>query len=138
MGRIRKVRVFYSWQSDSRRKQTATQFVRPEIASQRIEGVRSDLRILPDEATLGTSGSPNIALKILEKIEAADISVADVTTITSPGAQRPCPNPNVGYELGYAVSQLGWNRVILLFNGGIRRFSKGPSLRPGTAEGQPL
>jgi hypothetical protein len=62
-----------------------------------------------DETTRDTSGSPNIALKILEKIQAADVFVADITTVTAPGAKRPCPNPNVGYELGYAVATLGWD-----------------------------
>ncbi|MGH9648805.1 MAG: hypothetical protein ACRD4E_18540 [Bryobacteraceae bacterium] len=42
--------------------------------------------------------------------------MADITTITPARAKRPCPNPNVSYELGYAVGQLGWDRVILLFN----------------------
>jgi hypothetical protein len=125
MGRIRKVRVFYAWQSDSPKK-TNLNAIREalKIAKEKIEEARPDLRILPDEATRGTSGSPNIALKILEKIEAADVFIADVTTITPPGAQRPCPNPNVGYELGYAVSQLGWDRVILLFNQAFGDFPK--------------
>jgi hypothetical protein len=30
--------------------------------------------------------------------------------------QRRTPNPNVLFELGYAVAHLGWQRVIMLFN----------------------
>ncbi len=72
--------------------------------------------ITPDEATRGEAGAVNIASKILEKIEIADVFMADITPVTPSGAPRPCPNPNVLIELGYAVAELGWERVILLFN----------------------
>jgi len=85
-------------------------------AGKLIEEIYGELKFIPDEATRDTSGSPNIALEILKKIEHSDVFIADITTITFPGAKRPCPNPNVTYELGYAVGQLGWDRVILLFN----------------------
>ncbi|MCY4004185.1 MAG: hypothetical protein OXF33_10825 [Rhodospirillales bacterium] len=113
----RKVRVFYSWQSDLPKKANLNA-IRGGLkeACKRIEAAAPELKIVLDEATRDTSGSPNIASKILEKIEAADVLVADVTTITSADTKRPCPNPNVGYELGYAVAQLGWDRVVLLFN----------------------
>jgi hypothetical protein len=125
MDKSKQVRVFYSWQSDSPKK-TNLNAIREalKIAATKISAGRSDITILPDEATRGTSGSPNIALKILEKIEAAEVFVADVTTITLPGSSRPCPNPNVSYELGYAVSHLGWDRVILLFNEAFGDFPK--------------
>ena len=125
MAKAKKIRVFYSWQSDSPRK-TNLNAIREalELAAGKIEATRSDVKIIPDEATRDVSGSPNIALKILEKIEGADVFIADVTTITPPGARRPCPNPNVGYELGYAVAHLGWDRVILLFNATIGDFPK--------------
>ncbi|MEQ1741738.1 MAG: hypothetical protein ABL869_04455 [Candidatus Nitrotoga sp.] len=110
-------RVFYSWQSDSPKK-TNLNAIRQALcgAGKCIELRHVELKFIADEATRDTSGSPNIALKILEKIERADVFVADITTVTLPGAERPCPNPNVIYELGYAVGQLGWDRVILLFN----------------------
>jgi hypothetical protein len=113
----KRVCVFYSWQSDLPKK-TNQNAIREALnrAGERMGVAAPELKIVLDEATRDTSGSPNIALKILEKIEAADVFVADVTTTTPPGAPRPCPNPNVGYELGYAVAQLGWDRVILLFN----------------------
>lgn len=110
-------RVFYSWQSDLPKK-TNLNAIRNALksAGSNIEFAHSELKFIADEATRDTSGSPNIALKILEKIENADVFVADITTITLPGAERACPNPNVVYELGYAIGQLGWDRVILLFN----------------------
>jgi hypothetical protein len=119
------VPIFYSWQSDSPNK-TNLNAIRAGLdkACKQIQSAQPGLKLLRDEATRDTSGSPNIASKILEKIEAADIFVADITTITSPDAKRACPNPNVGYELGYAVATLGWDRVILLFNKACGEFPK--------------
>lgn len=125
MAATKTVRVFYSWQSDSPRK-TNLNAIRGALkaAATKIAKNRPDLEIVPDEATRGTAGSPNIAMKILEKIQGADVFLADITTITSSGAKRPCPNPNVSYELGYAVCELGWERVILLFNEALGDFPK--------------
>ncbi|MGX9146446.1 hypothetical protein [Mesorhizobium sp. 128a] len=116
-------RIFYSWQSDSPRK-TNLNAIRKALAKacKRLKKANPTLKLVPDEATRDTSGSPNIALKILEKIEESAIFIADITTVTPKGAKRPCPNPNVGYELGYAVATLGWDRVILLFNEAIGDF----------------
>ncbi len=109
--RVKSVRVFYSWQSDLPKKSNLNA-IREGLAEacKRVEKAQTGIKLVPDEATRDTSGSPNIALKILEKIEASDVFVADVTTVTPPGAERPCPNPNVGYELGYAVATLGWDQ----------------------------
>lgn len=117
MAKVTGVRVFYSWQSDSPEK-TNRYGIRDACkkAVKAIEASRADVEILLDEATRGTAGSPNIAHTILDKIDTSDIFIADVTTVTPTGAERPCPNPNIGFELGYAVAQLGWSRVILLFN----------------------
>lgn len=117
------IHIFYSWQSDLPKK-TNLNAIRKALATacKRLEAANSNLKLVPDEATRDTSGSPNIALKILEKIEMSAIFIADITTITAPGAPRPCPNPNVGYELGYAVATLGWERIVLLFNSAIGQF----------------
>ena len=113
----KKFRVFFSWQSDLPEKSNRNS-IRKALndASKKLKGSDPKLEIDLDEATRNIPGSPNIALKILEKINASDIFVADVTPITIAGKKKPCPNPNVSYELGYAVAQLGWDRVILLFN----------------------
>jgi predicted nucleotide-binding protein len=123
MAQKKKVIVFYSWQSDSPKK-TNLNAIRNALkaAAKAIEVSHPDLTVVSDEATRDTSGSPNIALKILEKVAAADVFLADLTTITSPRAKRPCPNPNVDYELGYAVGELGWDRVILMFNTAFGKF----------------
>jgi len=56
----------------------------------------------------------------MEKIRACDLFVADVTTVVgNTDETRPCANPNVIFELGYAVAYAGWDRIILLVNGKI-------------------
>jgi hypothetical protein len=125
MAKKQKIVVFYSWQSDSPKK-TNLNAIRGALksAAANIEKTHTDLEIVPDEATRATSGSPNIPLKILEKIQACDVFLADLTTITPVRARRACPNPNVSFELGYAVADLGWDRVILLFNQAYGSFPK--------------
>lgn len=107
------VRVFYSWQSDLPAKSTRY------AIKNCLEAFRksSSTPIVIDEATRNETGSPNIPQTILEKIGKADVFVADVSTInaTDPNS-RKCPNPNVVFELGYAVQTLGWSRTVLLFN----------------------
>jgi hypothetical protein len=112
-----KFRVFFAWQSDSP-DETNRRLIRAALrhASSRLEGENPGLHMILDEATRDTPGSPDIPSTILAKIRAADAFVADITTITDPAAAKPCPNPNVLIELGYAVSQVGWPRVVLLFN----------------------
>ncbi|WP_312161141.1 TIR domain-containing protein [Phenylobacterium sp.] len=112
-----KIRVFYSWQSDLPGK-TNRNAIRAalEAAAARLNAENPEIEIKPDEATRDQSGAVNIARSIFKKIERADIFIADITTVTAPGSKRPSPNPNVLLELGYAVGELGWKRVILLFN----------------------
>ena len=117
MTKASKICVFYSWQSDLPNKTNHDAIDSAlQTAIRQIAAALPKVEIRLDEATRDITGSPNIASKIVEKIEDADIVVADVTTITSQRAKRPCPNPNVVYELGYAVAYLGRERVILLFN----------------------
>jgi hypothetical protein len=107
------VRVFYSWQSDLPSKSTRYAIKKGLDAFKK----NSSTPVVIDEATRDKTGSPNIPQSILEKIGKADIFVADVTTINVQDAKsRKCPNPNVVFELGYAVQTLGWSRIVLLFN----------------------
>jgi hypothetical protein len=117
------VRVFFSWQSDSP-GDTNSYAIRSALnaVARVLEEKYVGIRIVCDEATRDTSGAPNIADKIVEKIDAAHVYIADITTVTPPGSERPCANPNVLIELGYAVAQVGWDRTILLFNEGIGNF----------------
>lgn len=112
--------VFYSWQSDlpdSTNRRAIRHALR--AASQHLERTGAPaIRVVLDEATRDEPGSPDIPASILRKIEAADVFVCDITTINSTAAAgaRRCPNPNVLFELGYAVRHLGWGRVVMLFN----------------------
>ncbi|MCO4206092.1 nucleotide-binding protein [Aeromonas taiwanensis] len=121
--------IFYSWQSDLPQN-TNQKAIRSSLrsASSLIEE-SSDIRIVLDEATRGESGSPNIPATILQKISACDLFVCDLTTINSQSDEsvRKTPNPNVLFELGYAVSILGWGRIVMLFN---RHFGKFPDDLP--------
>lgn len=119
--------AFYSWQSDLP-KATNLQAIRTalRIASSNVENdlTSRNLSIRVDEATKRAAGSPNIPDTILRKIAGSDIFVCDVTPIykASDGHPKSSANPNVIFELGYAVAQLGWDRVILLFNESFGRF----------------
>ena len=113
--------VFYSWQSDlpsgtNRGRIRAS--LRSAASAIEMEAAASSLRIEIDEATRDLPGSPNIPGAILSKIERAQIFVADISTINpdGPGGDRRVPNPNVMFELGFAVARLGWSRIILLLN----------------------
>jgi predicted nucleotide-binding protein len=113
----KKIRVFYSWRSDKPSKTNRYAIQKAiDAAAKAINADDPKLKVVPDEAMRDVSGADNIAKNIFEKIARADIFVADITPITPKGADRSCPNPNVLIELGYAVAELDWQRVILLFN----------------------
>ncbi|MGJ0452353.1 MAG: hypothetical protein ACR65T_03845 [Methylocystis sp.] len=134
------MKIFWSWQSDVQQA-TNRYFVRAVLAdlakslncvdgtedSERPPsteedeedddlGAQDDGRIAIDHDTLGVGGSPRIAEKILEKIEAAAVFVADVTPICKTARGKRVPNPNVMIELGYAMKVLGEERVVLVGN----------------------
>ena len=111
-------KIFFSWQSDLPGNKTRT-FIRNCIDeaidlaqdSEAIEAIR-------DEATTGTTGSPDIVATLLSKIDDCDLFIADVSLcFTEDGKkEKHSPNPNVMLELGYAVKTLGWSRVICIAN----------------------
>ncbi|MBP59526.1 MULTISPECIES: hypothetical protein [Idiomarina] len=110
--------IFYSWQSDLPAK-TNLRAIRSAVrAASSVIEEGSEIRIVLDEATRGESGSPNIPITILQKIAACDLFICDLTTINAESDEtaRRTPNPNVIFELGYAVSVLGWGRIVMLFN----------------------
>jgi hypothetical protein len=115
------INIFYSWQSDLSRR-TNQDAIRHalEICRSSLETTSFErkINIQIDEATRGISGSPNIPQTIMEKIRSSDVFVADITTVNKGSLEDPktTPNPNVLFELGYAVGCLGWNRILMLFN----------------------
>jgi hypothetical protein len=110
--------VFYSWQSDLDPKFNRNLI---EDALERVlRAVKRDeaaaIEPVLDRDTSGRPGSPAIADTIFNKIATADVFVADVSIINAGADGRKTPNPNVLLELGYAISQLGWDRILLVEN----------------------
>lgn len=115
-------KVFYSWQSDLPRESTSSA-IRIAIKEALIKLEENDHFFLDlDEATSREAGSPEIPSTIFKKISNADIFVCDISTINSSFKGKKTPNPNVLIELGYAISVLGWERIIMLFNRGFGDF----------------
>lgn len=115
-----KYTVFYSWQSDLPNN-TNRGFLQTVIVKA-INGVHKDesidLEISFDRDTQGIPGAPNISQTILEKIKTCDAFISDVSIVTGDKDEgsRLSPNPNVLLELGYAISAIGWDKIILICN----------------------
>lgn len=110
--------IFYSWQSDLPHESNRS-LIRAQLreAINKVEEQHAGLTIQLDEATRDLPGSPHIPTAITDKIREADFFVCDVSTINSDDLiARKCPNPNVVFELGYAVATLGWGRIVMLTN----------------------
>lgn len=69
-----------------------------------------------EESTSGEVGAPDIAKTIIEKISKSDVFICDVSIINKNSKFRKTPNPNVLFELGFAANQLGWQKIICVFN----------------------
>lgn len=104
------MKLFYSWQSDI----PADRNYITRRLDQAISRV-ADWEI--DTAVRNTRGSVDIAATILAKIDASDLFIADVGIINPEAVTRKSPNPNVMYELGYAVAAKGEDNIILIANG---------------------
>jgi len=110
--------VFYSWQSD-----TAPAANR-SLIKDALEGAAKDLGkdteidIEPrvEHDTAGVPGSPDIGTTIFRKIREADAIVADVTLGLTVDPRGHVPNPNVLFELGYALGTLGEDRIVQVAN----------------------
>lgn len=110
--------IFYSWQSDLS-KDTNQNAIRQCLRSSLnlVEESFDEYRLEIDEATRGTTGSPNIPQTIFNKISQCEIFICDVSIINSKTNDiKKTPNPNVLIELGYAIASVGWDRIIMLFN----------------------
>lgn len=114
--------VFYAWESSL-----------PEITHRKLieacleEACKNPQELCPDvhellldQDTQGMPGSPDMAAAILEKINRCDVFVADVSMTkaeTSKG-RRNTPNPNVMFELGYAMALHTWDRILMILDTG--------------------
>lgn len=116
--------IFYSWQSDLP-DQINAQLIRGVLGEAVTELTEDDdlgTKAAFDEATRDEPGSPKIVDKIFEKILKSDAFVCDLSKVheatMADGEVRTFCNPNVAIELGFAVRELGWDRIILVFNKG--------------------
>ncbi len=122
------MKIFYSWQSDSEPK-TGRYLIKGAL-EKAVRELTTDLkleeseRLELDHDTKGLLGSPPIADSILQKIEACDVFVADVTLIGVTNASitsnqvevKGLINSNVAIELGYALKSIGDDGLLLVMN----------------------
>jgi hypothetical protein len=113
--------IFFSWQADSPTRvgrnflRRVLDDVRDDIASDlTIDEAVRDVAI--DQDTQGVAGHPPIVDTIFRKIDAAAVSVADLTFTGKRMDGRPTPNPNVLIEYGWALKVLTYERVICVMN----------------------
>src|SRR4030042_45383 len=116
--------VFYAWQSDSPAKVNRN-FIESALETSIKEVEKSgvvDSSPRLDKDTKDVSGIPEIANTILQKIQSADAFLADLTYVggvfeeSGKPAGDVIPNPNVMIELGYALAELGCERIVTVIN----------------------
>jgi len=118
-------KVFFSWQSDLSANKTS-RFIREciDLAIEFVQDVET-IEAERDEATSGLTGSPDIVQSILKKIDECELFITDISQCFKIDSQnvkedadltKVSPNPNVLFELGYAVKSLSWARIICLVN----------------------
>lgn len=110
--------IFYSWQSwkDTRNNRYfIEEAIKKAIKQLKREDQLDQREFEFDQATSGMTGSPDIADVVFRKIRESDLFVGDITPVAG-GDGHKVPNPNVLIELGYAASELGWERVICVAN----------------------
>ena len=116
-------KVVYSWQSDIKGK--ACRHLQRKAIDNAAKAVEENLE-LPEGSidvqsdTQGIPGSPPIVRTILDKIDACDVFIADLTTVNtykkSDGTLRYAPNTNVAIEYGYALKTVGDLQIIAIMN----------------------
>ena len=105
------LRVFYSWQADLS-DGTTRSFI-AECHDQAAKELATK-----GEITVQTcpERKPANAATILKMIGSCDLFVCDLTFQGSSEDRRGNPNPDVLFELGYAVKSLGWDQVVGIVN----------------------
>ena len=116
--------IFYSWQSDL--PSSNTRNLIQDSISAAVKALKNTVAVNADRDMKGVYGAPDIVQTILSKIDDCDLFVADVSAVTvyQPvdkdgkviGRTKAAPNPNVLFELGYAVQSVGWDNIICVMN----------------------
>jgi len=112
--------IFYAWQSDSDPELNRS-FIYDCLQRAIKKLNREDLAdLIIDRDTRNVPGMPDIGHTIMEKIERCAVIVADLSIINPAGVrrvdERPVPNPNVLFEIGYAFGKLGPTAIVGIFN----------------------
>ncbi len=110
--------IFFSWQSDLGETRGVIQAALAKAVNNLNRDLALEEALRLDEDTSGVAGWPEITSTILDKIERCEVFVADITPINGPRSDtRLTPNPNVLFELGYALATgLGRTRIICAVN----------------------
>lgn len=118
--------IFWSWQSDIP-KEIGRFFVRDALR-EAIQMLKTDQELLEpiereaasrlamDSDRQGVPGSPDLAATIFEKIEKADVFLADVTLVGEAPDGKKLINSNVAIEYGHAHRAHGARRVLMVQN----------------------
>lgn len=122
--------VFYSWMSDRPEEQNIKYISKVLVDDCKRLEKKLGITIKIDSDSRGEDGSNSIEENVLKKISSCDLFVGDITPIfplhTWQIWAKPTPNPNVMYELGFAVSSLGWSRCIMVWNSKYGDLCKAP------------
>ena len=104
--------IFYSWQSDYNPSRS---HIKEGIEQARdiINNRNPKAEIEIVESTRPEDGAENIVDAIKNNIDRSLFCVFDITNIVSVG-EKSYPNPNVVFELGYALSKKKTNQVLIV------------------------
>ncbi|HMW59542.1 MAG TPA: nucleotide-binding protein [Leptospiraceae bacterium] len=106
--------LFYSWQSDLPAN-TNRGFIEKALQTA-IEEIAQDHKIkITIYQDSRESANPEALSKVLGQIDHSAVFVADVTPVDKSRGHL-LPNPNVMFELGYAMKSLGADRIIAVHN----------------------
>lgn len=114
------MKVFWSWQNDldpNRHRLFVKSCLQEALSGAGKElGLEDADRPELDHDPKNERGMVDIAATVLNKIAESAIFVADVTPISRATNGKALPNPNVLFELGWALHRPGFERVITIFN----------------------
>jgi hypothetical protein len=117
------VTIFYSWQSDTPNNLNRGFIDKALKKSIKLAGASADVQqavrdgeLEVDRDTQGVAGTPPIAEVIFQKIGKCSVFVPDFTFSAKSGKGRLVPNPNVLIEYGWAVRDIGYDRMLPVMN----------------------
>ncbi len=108
--------VFYSWEDDLPKKSNRSFIEDCLERALKLLGQKHEIETVLDQDSRETPGTPNITDVIWEKIRKCDVLVGDVSPVARTSKDRGIPNPNVMMELEHAKAEIGWNKILLVFN----------------------